>query len=263
MARGRLAGVPRAPRPAWARPSPCSTRAGGAASGAPTWSSASSRRTGARRRSSQLRDLEVVPRRHDGVPRHPLRGDGRRCRPGPQAAGRAGGRDGPHERAGQPAREAVAGHRGPPRRRHRRDLDGEHPAPREHQRRGREDHRRRAARDRPRRRRAPSRPDRAGGHVARGPAASHGPREHLPGRARRRRAGQLLPAGEPRRPPRAGAAVGGRPRRGQPADLHGRPRHRRRLGDPGARGRGHHRCAGGRSPHPARRPHGHPPGRSS
>ena len=119
---------------------------------------------------------------------------------------------------GSRQREALAGHRGPARRRHRRDLDGEHPAPREPERRRRAHHRRRPARDRARRRRAPGRPDRARRHVARGAAPADGPREHLPRRARRRRAGQLLPAGQPRRPPRAGPAVGGRPGRGQPSD---------------------------------------------
>ena len=48
---------------------------------------------------------------------------------------------------GLPQREALAGHRGAARRRHRRHLHGQHPAPRVAQRRRREDHRRAAARD--------------------------------------------------------------------------------------------------------------------
>ena len=48
VARGESAGLPRARRPAWARPTGCSTRAGAARSAAPTWSSATSRPTTAR-----------------------------------------------------------------------------------------------------------------------------------------------------------------------------------------------------------------------
>ena len=48
-------------------------------------------------------------------------------------------------------REALAGRRGAARRRHRRDLDRQHPAPRVAERRRRADHRGRAARDDPRR----------------------------------------------------------------------------------------------------------------
>ena len=51
---------------------------------------------------------------------------------------------------GQPEREALAGHRGAARRRDRRHLHGQHPAPGVAQRRRREDHRRSAARDRAR-----------------------------------------------------------------------------------------------------------------
>ena len=51
------------------------------------------------------------------------------CSPAPRSRPRR--RDGPHQRARQPQREALAGHRGAARRRHRRDLDGQRPAPRE------------------------------------------------------------------------------------------------------------------------------------
>ena len=59
------------------------------------------------------------------------------------------------------------------------------------------DHRRRAARDGARRMGATRRPDRTGRHEFRGAAPPHGARQHLPGRAHRRRAGQLLPPRQP------------------------------------------------------------------
>ena len=95
---------------------------------------------------------------------------------------------------GSPPREAMAGRRGAPRRRHRRDLDGQHPAPRIAQRRRRADHRGPPAGDRARRRGAGGRPDRAGRHDARRAAPAHGPRQHLRRRQDRRGARQLLPA---------------------------------------------------------------------
>ena len=52
------------------------------------------------------------------------------------------------------------------------------------------------------------RPDRAGRHEPRGTAAPHGPRQHLSGRARRRRARALLPRRQSQRAARAGAVVG-------------------------------------------------------
>ena len=107
-------------------------------------------------------------------------------------------------------REAVAGRRGAARRRHRRHLDRQHPAPRVAQRRRREDHRRAAARAHPRRRRARRRPDRARRHGARGAAPADGARQRLRGRQGRRRPRQLLPGRQPHRPARAGAAVDGR-----------------------------------------------------
>ena len=123
---------------------------------------------------------------------------------------RAGRRTRAHEHARDAPREAVAGRRGAPRRRHRRHLHGEHPAPRVAQRRGRADHRRRPARDRARRIRAAGRSDRAGRHEPGGAAPADGARQHLPGREGRCRARELLPTRQPGRAPRAGAAVGGR-----------------------------------------------------
>ena len=60
------------------------------------------------------------------------------------------------------------------------------------------------------------RPDRAGRHVAGGAAPADGARQHLPGRAGRRRAGELLPGRQPVGAARAGPALAGRPgRRGR------------------------------------------------
>ena len=141
LAEGRCASTS-APRPAWARPSPCSTRAGAGAErgtdvvvgyvethGRPSTAAQLARpRGGAPPARSTYRgatfeemDLDAVLARrpevalvdelaHTNVP-------------------------------GQPQREALAGRRGAARRRHRRDLHGQHPAPRVAQRRGRADHR--------------------------------------------------------------------------------------------------------------------------
>ena len=149
----------------------------------------------------------------DRVPRFDVRGDGCRRAPRSRARGRAGRRARAHERAGLPQRETLAGRRGAARGGHRRDLDGEHPAPRVGERRRRAHHRGRSARDDPRRDRPGGRPAGARRHDAARAASSHGARQHLPAREGRRRARQLLPRGEPRRPPGAGAPVDGRPRR--------------------------------------------------
>ena len=152
-------------------------------SAAPTSSSASSRPTAARRPSRCSATSRSSPAQA-GVPRRRVRGDGRRRGARPPPAGRAGRRARAHQHPGLAQREALAGRRGAARRRHRRDLDGQHPAPRVAQRRGREDHRRAAAGDGPRRRRAGGRPGRAGRHDARGAAPADGARQHL--RRRRR-----------------------------------------------------------------------------
>ena len=128
---------------------------------------------------AQIRDLEVFPRTHRRVPGPDLRGDGRRRPAGPQAGARPGGRAGPHQRPRVEARQALAGRGGAARRRHQRHLDGQPPAPRVAQRRGRADHRGDPAGDGPRPGGAGGRPDRAGRHGPRGPAPAAGPRQRL------------------------------------------------------------------------------------
>ena len=151
---------------------------------------------------------------------------------------------------GSPQREALAGRRGAARRRDRRHLHREHPAPRVAQRRRRGDHRHPAAGDDPRRGRPRRRADRAGRLHPRGAAPADGPREHLRARQGRRRARQLLPARQPGRPPGARAALGGRPRRRVAPGVPGAARHRGAVGDAGARRRRRHRRARQRQPHP-------------
>ena len=98
-------------------------------------------------------------------------------------------------------REALAGRRGAARRRDRRDLHGEHPAPRVASTTSSSaSPASRQQRDDPRRRGPRGRADRARRHDARGAAAPHGARQHLPGRADRRRARRTTsgPATSPR-----------------------------------------------------------------
>ena len=113
-----------APRPASARPSPCSTRAAGAATAAPTSWSASSRPTARPTTAAQIGDLEVVPAASDRVPR---RRRSRRWTSTPSSPARpqvALVDELAHTNVpGSPQREAVAGRRRAARRRHRRDLD--------------------------------------------------------------------------------------------------------------------------------------------
>ena len=146
---------------------------------------------------------------------------------------------------------------------HRRHLHREHPAPRVAQRRRRGDHRHPAAGDDPRRGRPRRRADRAGRLDPRGAAPADGPRQHLRARQGRRRARQLLPARQPGRPARAGAAVGGRPGRRVAPGLPGAPRHRRAVGDARARRRRRHRRARRRQPHPPGGAHREPVARAS
>ena len=150
---------------------------------------------------------------------------------------------GPHE-------QALAGHPRAARRRYRRDHHGERPAPRVAQRRRHRHHRGAAARDGARRRGAGRGAGRARRHGARGAAPTDGARQRLPARTHRRRAGQLLPCRQPDRPPRAGAALAGRLRRGGPAALPRPARHHRHLGDQGARRRRADRWARGRHTRP-------------
>ena len=141
------------------------------------------------------------------------------------AAGGAGRRTRPHQHPGQQEPEALAGRRGAARRRHHGDLDGQRPAPGKPQRRRHPDHRHRAAGEGPRRGRAGGRPDRTGRHHPGSVAAQARPWQRVCARARRRRAVQLLPPGQPDRAARTGAAVAGRPgRRGAGASTAKRTR---------------------------------------
>ena len=252
--RGRLgpwepaagSGSTSAQRRAWARPTPCWARATAAPSAGPTWSSGSSRPTAGStpRRCSRAwrwsRAARSTYRETD------VRGDGRRCRAGPAAAGGPGRRVRPHQRPGLAQRQAVAGHRGAAGGGHRRHHDRQHPAPGVGQRRRREDHRRTPAGDRARRRRPGGRPDRAGGHDRRGAATPSGARQRLRAREDRRRPLELLPAREPQRPARAGPAVDRGPGRRRPPAVPREARHHRHLGGPGAGRRRADRWARGR-----------------
>ena len=120
-------------------------------------------------------------------------------------------------------RQALRGHRRDPRRRHRRHLDRQHPAPREPQRRGLRAHRRPRARDVPRPHPRRGRRGRARRPGARGAAGAAAERQGLPGGARRHGAHELLPARQPRRAARALAARARRGRRGAPDDDRARP----------------------------------------
>ena len=206
---------------------------------------------------AQIRDLEIFPRRtaeYRGQTLEEMDLDG--LLRAPARAG-AGGRAGPHQRARIEARQAMAGRRGAPRRRHQRHLDDQPAAPRVAQRRGRGDHRGGPARDGARPGGPGRRPAGAGRHGPRGAAQEAGPRQRLPARAHRRRPGQLLPHREPHRPPRAGPPVGGRPGRRGAQRLPRAPQHRRAVGDQGAGGGLAHRLTGQRRAHPACGPDGH------
>ena len=178
-----------------------------------TSSSASSRRTGARRprrcsrasRSSRASDdrLQGPVARRDGPRRHPRAA----------AAARAGRRAGAHQRARQPPSQALPRRRGTAGRRHRRLHDPQHPAHREPERRGGADHPHPRARDgarlhlRPRRRRRAGRP-----HARRSDPAAEGGQGLRP-EAGRARARALLLACQPDGAARAGAAPHRRARR--------------------------------------------------
>ena len=201
--------------PAWARPSPCSTRAGAVTAAAPTSSSGSSRPTGGPGPPKLIRDLEVVPRKvvtYRDSQFEEMDVDAVLAR---QAGAGAGRRAGPHQRprVGAP-REAVAGRHRARRCRDRRDHDGQRPAPREHRRRRRAHDRHQGARAGARLGRAPGRPAGADRLVARGTAPADGPRQHLSGREGARRADPLLPSREPGGAARAGSALRGRRDRG-------------------------------------------------
>ena len=160
------------------------------------------------------------------------RRDGPRRGARPQTRGRARRRARPHQRARIPAPQALAGRGGPAGRGHRRDLHGERPAPRVAQRRRRADHRCAPTGDGARRGRPPRGTARAGRHHPRGAAAPARARQRLRRREGRRRARELLPAGQPHRAPGAGAAVGGRRGRRRRAALPHRAERAGGLGDP-------------------------------
>ena len=135
--------------PGWARPTACSRRAG---------------RPGGRARRGDRRARDARPRRDGragGGPRaaaapggrvqgHADRRDGPARDLPPRSRAVPDRRAGPHERAGARARQALPGHRRRARRRHRRVLHRQRPAPGEPERPGRGAHRRARAGDVPR-----------------------------------------------------------------------------------------------------------------
>ena len=198
--------------------------------------------------------LEIMPRRQVAYRGRHVPGDGHRrgARPAPQ--GGAGRRARPYKRPRVPEREALAGRARAARRRDRRDLHGERPAPGVPQRRRRDDHRRTAARDRPRLGGPRRRPGRARGHVAGGAAAPDGARQRVPARTHRRRTVAVLPGRQPHRAARARPALARRQGRGGPAEVPGRARHHRPVGDPRAGRRRTDRRPGGGDAAAPRRP---------
>ena len=199
-------------------------------------------RPGAHRRAD--RGPRGHPAAHARAPRHDVRGDGRRRHPAASTGVGARRRVRPHQRARLAERQALAGHRRAARCRHRRHLDGQHPAPRVAQRRRRADHRHQAARDGARPGRPPGRPDRARRHGPRGAAPADGARQHLRRRQGRRGARQLLPSRQPVGVARAGPAVGRRPGRRLAGRVPRASRHHQAVGDTRARRRRPVRRAG-------------------
>ena len=208
---------------------------------------------------AQIRDLEIVPPRRTSciAAACGTRSTSTRSSPGGRrscSSTSSRTRNVP----GSAQREALAGHRGAARRRHRGHLDGEHPAPRERQRRRQSHHRRGPARDGSRLGGAARRSDRARRHEPGGAATPDGARQHLPAREGRRRARQLLPPRQPRRAARARVAVGRRSGRGLAAGLHGPARHHELVGDARAGARRGDGRAGRRRSHPPGRTDGPP-----
>ncbi len=214
---------------------------------------------GRRDTEAQIRDLEVIPRRkieYRGVVLEEMDVDAHHQAPAPGVRGR---RAGTHERRRQPEREALPGRARDSRCRHPRHDGGEHPAPRDAERRRRQGDRRARTGNgaryvpRPRRRSHQRRRD---GRGAPQPA-SRG--KDLPPGESRAGAHQFLPQGQPVDAARAGAARGGR-RSG---------RESRELPSPGGAGAGADSGAGdglhelecvGPAGHPDRRPHCGPAG---
>ena len=149
MARGRAPDLPRAPRPASARPTPCSTRAAVAPSAGTdvvvglveTHGRASTADAGRRPRGRPAPDRSSTAarrsRRWTSTRSSPARPRSRSSTSSRTPTSRARG----NEKRWQDVEELLdAGHR--------RDLDGEHPAPRVAERRRRADHRGQASRRR-------------------------------------------------------------------------------------------------------------------
>ena len=224
-----------APRPASARPSPCSTRRAGAATAAPTWWSGVVETHGRALTAAQLGDLEVVPRRnveYRGTTLSELDVDAVLARRPDVVAidefAHTNAPGSPNAKRWQDVEQILAAGIDvitTVNIQHLESLNDVVAA----------DHRHHPGRDRARPRGAGGRPDRARRHVARGAASTHGARQHLPARACRRRARELLPARQPRSAPRTRAAVGRRPRRGAPRRL---PRPARPVAAPGRRASG-------------------------
>ena len=200
-----------------------------------------------------------------------------------QPAGRAGRRARAHQCPGLAQREALAGRRGAARRRHRRHLDRQHPAPRVAQRRRREDHRGAAAGDGCRTRWS-ARPTRSswstwpprrcdGGWRT---ATSTPPRRSMPPSGNYFRVGNLTAlrelallwtadkVDEAMQGYRAAHGIDGH--LGDPRTRRRRPHRRARRGDPDPPGGAHRRPLGRRRParrarRPLRRAHRRQPGR--
>ena len=226
---------------------------------APTSSSASSRRTARVTDREQLGDLEIVPRRACRLPRRGDRGDGCRRRSSPGGPRSCSSTSTPTPTRPAPQREALAGRRGAARRRHRRHLDAQHPAPRVAERR-----RRRGSRASTQRETVPDAIVRRADQIelvdmtpeALRRRMAHGniyPAERIDAALE-----QLLPARATSAPCASwrccGSPTGSRTR----CPTTSRSRHHRGVGDARARRRRHHRRAERRPAHPPRRTDGRP-----
>ena len=147
---------------------------------------AASRRTAAPRPRRCSRGWRSCPGARSHYRGDPLAEFDLDARPRAQARGPAPRRAGPHERAGQPPPQALAGRPGAARRRHRRPHDAQRPARREPERRRRADHRRAGARDRPGLDPRARRRDRAGRPAARTSCSCGCARARSTSRSRRR-----------------------------------------------------------------------------
>ena len=176
--------------------------------------------------AEQIDGLEVVPRRQLDVPRHDASRRWTSTRSSPASPQVALVDELAHTNVpGLAQREALAGRRGAARRRHRRDLDRQHPAPRVAQRRRRADHR--GARSA---RRSPTRSCARADQIELVDMTPEALRRRMahgniyPAEKVDAALGNYFRAGQPHRAARAGAAVGGRPgRRGARSDY--RERH--------------------------------------